>query len=241
MFCPILPLSLIFQRVNVVGARNLLPSARKIKTTRAFINTYTWSIIHDHLADENSPILNHPAQKRVYTAEAEAEILASNRENGNSSMLTVSVRPATVFGERDTITMGNIIANTRQGKAEIQMSPRANIYGFVYVSNVVYFQILAAEALVRAIWKSSSTICIVPIIGEWTTWLRTSGKGHPIVTREVVRLVTITRILNGERSNRVPGYKPGVSMGEGLAKAGEWFRKEAERPVGKKSASVVVI
>ncbi|KAI0839434.1 NAD(P)-binding protein [Hypoxylon sp. FL0890] len=274
----------VFQRVNVNGARNLLASARNVKTVQAFVNTSTSSVIHDNLtdlfdADENLPVLQYPAQKRVYTltkAEAEAEILAANRENGDSSMLTVSLRPATAFGPRDTICMGKIVANAKQGKAKFQMGPGDNLYDFVYISNLVDLHILAAEALVRAygkppppsdmrvdgesfnvtndepvkFWEFQRAIAasvglpvkedeirVIPVwvaltmatISEWITWLRTLGKGQPIVTREAVRLTTITRTLSGEKSKRVLGYRPKVSMDEGLAIAGKWFREEAER------------
>lgn len=64
-------------------------------------------------------------------------------------------------------------------------------------------------------------------IGEWFAWL--FRKGHPIVTREAVRLVTINRTFNGEKAKRVLGYKPKVSIDDGLEIAGKWFREEAER------------
>ncbi|KAK2615821.1 hypothetical protein N8I77_002547 [Diaporthe amygdali] len=152
----------IFKKVNVTGAQNLLIAAKEIGTVRAFINTSTSSVIHDNVtdlvkADENLPVLQYPAQKRVYTltkAEAETEILAANRQNGDSSMLTVSMRPATVFGERDTITFGKIVANARQGKGKIQFGPGKNLYDFVYASNCADAHILAAKALLRA-WGTS--------------------------------------------------------------------------------------
>ncbi|KAI0867224.1 3-beta hydroxysteroid dehydrogenase/isomerase [Hypoxylon argillaceum] len=148
----------VFRRVNVDGARNLLRACRQNKTVQAFINTSTSSVIHDNLtdlfdADETFPVLQYPAQKRVYTltkAEAEADILAANRESGDASMLTVSLRPATAFGERDTVCMGKIVANARAGKAKFQIGPGNNMYDFVYISNLVDAHILAAHALVQA-------------------------------------------------------------------------------------------
>ncbi|KAK7751098.1 erg26, C-3 sterol dehydrogenase [Diatrype stigma] len=274
----------VFHRVNVIGARNLLISARNVETVQAFINTSTSSVIHDNLtdlvdADETFPVLQYPAQKRIYTltkAEAEAEILAANRENGDSSMLTVSMRPATAFGERDTVTMGKIVANARAGKAKFQMGPGGNMYDFVYISNLVDAHLLAAEALVSAygkppppleqrvdgqsfnvtndepveFWEFQRAIAasvglpvrkedirIIPkwiallmaAVNEWISWMRTWGREQPIVTREAIRLTTITRTLNGEKAKRVLGYKPKVSMRDGLAKAGKWFIEEDAR------------
>ncbi|KAJ4391114.1 erg26, C-3 sterol dehydrogenase [Gnomoniopsis smithogilvyi] len=151
----------VFRKVNVTGTHNLLVTAKKVGTVQAFVNTSTSSVIHDNLtdlimADENLPVLQYPAQKRAYTltkAEAEAETLAANRQSGDSSMLTVSIRPATVFGERDTITFGKIVANARKGNGKVQFGPGKNLYDFVYASNCADAHILAAQALLRAYGK----------------------------------------------------------------------------------------
>lgn len=151
----------VFKKVNVTGAHNLLVAAEKVGTVQAFVNTSTPSVIHDNvsdlvMADETLPVLEYPAQKRVYTltkAKAEADILAANRRHGDSSMLTVSIRPATAFGERDTITAAKIVANARRGTAKVQFGPGKNLYDFVYVSNCADAHILAARALVSAYGK----------------------------------------------------------------------------------------
>jgi sterol-4alpha-carboxylate 3-dehydrogenase (decarboxylating) len=155
----------VFHNVNVVGARNLLEVAEKTGTVKAFINTSTSSVIHDNIsdlidADENLPVLHYPAQKRIYTltkAEAEAEILAANRKHGDSSMLTLSLRPATAFGERDTICMGKIVSNCRQGKGKFQIGPGNNLYDFIYIGNLVDAHLLAAYALLHGYGKPAPT------------------------------------------------------------------------------------
>ncbi|KAK2592987.1 erg26, C-3 sterol dehydrogenase [Conoideocrella luteorostrata] len=150
----------VFRQVNLIGARNLLTAARA-SGVQAFINTSTTSIIHDNHsdivnADETLPILEYPAQKRVYTltkAEAHKEIIAANRKDGDASLLTVSMLPASTFGPRDTVLLAKIIATAKAGKAKIQMGPGQNEYDFLYVSNLVDAHILAARALIRAFGK----------------------------------------------------------------------------------------
>lgn len=118
----------LYQKVNVIGTRNLLTAAKSIGTVRAFIYTSSSSVIHDNHSDmvngdESWPILKYPVQKWSYTlskAEAEADILAANRYDGDSSMLTASIRPASAFGERDFTTFAKIAANARKGKAHLQ-------------------------------------------------------------------------------------------------------------------------
>lgn len=278
----------VFRRVNVGGAKNILSAARKVGTVRALVNTSTSSVIHDNVsdlidADDSLPVLKYPVQKRVYTltkAEAEADLIAANRSGGDSSMLVVSLRPATAFGERDTICMGKIVATCRAGKGNIQIGPGTNEYDFMYVSNLVDAHILAAHALHDVYGKPvpeeskrvdgqcfnvtnherilfwdfqrgvSASIGLpvkpeeikfvpawVALLGasaiEWFTWIRTLGKGHPPITWEAVRLTTITRTLNGDRFQRVTGYKPRVSISEGLRIAGKWFVEEQRKENAK--------
>lgn len=274
----------VFRRVNVGGAKNILSASRKVGTVRALVNTSTSSVIHDNIsdlidADDSSPVLKYPAQKRIYTltkAEAEADLIAANRSGGDSSMLVVSLRPATAFGERDTICMGKIVASCRAGKGNIQIGLGTNEYDFMYVSNLVDAHILAAQALHNAYRKplpeedkrvdgqcfnvtnlerilfwdfqrgvsasiglpvKPEDIKVVPawvaLLGawviEWITWIRTLGKGQPTITREAIRLTTITRTLNGDRFLRMTGYQPRVSIREGLEIAGKWFVEEQKK------------
>lgn len=153
----------VFRRVNVGGAKNILSAARKVGTVRALVNTSTSSVIHDNIsdlvdADDSLPVLKYPAQRRIYTltkAEGEAELIAANRSgpDGEPSMLVVSLRPATVFGERDTICMGKIVASCRAGKGNMQIGPGTNEYDLMYISNLVDAHILAAQALHDAYGK----------------------------------------------------------------------------------------
>lgn len=155
-----------FRNVNVDGARNLLAAAKKTtKSVKAFVYTSTSSAIHDNVselvgADESLPVLRYPAQRRVYTltkVEAEDEILAANRLDGRdlSSMLTVSIRPATAFGARDTGFLGKVVAQARAGKANVQIGPGRNYYDVTYISNLVDAHLLAAHALIDAYGKAA--------------------------------------------------------------------------------------
>lgn len=145
-----------FRSVNVNGTNNLLDAAKQTRSVKAFVYTSTSSAIHDNVselvdADESLPVLRYPAQKRVYTltkVEAEDEILAANRQDGDSSMLTVSIRPATAFGARDFGFLGKVIAQARAGKANVQIGPGKNYYDVTYISNLVDAHLLAARALI---------------------------------------------------------------------------------------------
>lgn len=163
--CPdsMVPDAEVHKRVNVGGAQNVLDAAKKLGTVRALVNVSTSSVIHDNVSDlvdvdDSTPVLQYPAQKRAYTltkAEAEALLIAANRSSSGSedeSMLVVSLRPATAFGERDTICMGKIVATCRaRGRGgNVQIGSGGNLYDFMYVGNLVDALILSAEKLLDA-------------------------------------------------------------------------------------------
>ncbi|KAK2604015.1 hypothetical protein N8I77_006976 [Diaporthe amygdali] len=149
-----------FQRVNVDGTHNLLLAA-KAAHTQAFVYTSTSSVIHNHEtnmldADESLPILRYPAQKNVYTltkVAAEDKVRAANRADGDASLLTAILRPASTFGERDYLNFWSIVTKARAGRANIQIGDGKNLFSYAYVGNLVDAHILAAEALVRAYGK----------------------------------------------------------------------------------------
>ncbi|KAG6355979.1 hypothetical protein INS49_015364 [Diaporthe citri] len=255
-----------FRSVNVNGTKNLLGAAKKTKSVKAFVYTSTSSAIHDNVselvdADESLPVLRHPAQRRVYTltkVEAEDEILAANRQDGDSSILTASIRPATAFGARDFGFLGK------------------NYYDVTYISNLVDAHLLAAHALTDAygnvapsperrvdgeaciitndepvlFWDFQRAIAtsvgmpvkqedikvvpywvamLVATVSEWSTWIFSFGRKQAPITREAVHLSTITRTLECDKAKRILGYKPRVGVYEGLEESSKWFADEAKR------------
>ena len=275
----------LYEKVNVGGTRNLLQSAAKLGTVQALVLTSTSSVIHDNVSDlidahESLPILRPPIQRRVYTltkATAEEDVIAANRQNGDSSMLTVSMRPGTAIGENDPICLGKMITRAREGKMRYQIGDGKNIYDFTYISNLVDAHVLAAQALLRAygkpppppnvrvdgesinvtndenvlFWEFSrrvselagypitqSEIVVIPTwvalamawCSEWIAWLR--GSQQPIMTWEVVKLSVIHRTLNIDKAKRLLGYRPSVTLDEGLQRGVKWY-VDQQKPEGK--------
>ncbi|KAL4812025.1 3-beta hydroxysteroid dehydrogenase/isomerase family-domain-containing protein [Aspergillus spinulosporus] len=144
-----------YHDVIVTGTHHLLNSAATIGTVKAFINTSTSGVINDNHTDlingtEDMPILRPPVQKRLYClakADAEEAIQAANRQHG---FLTCALRPCLTFGERDTNSMGKMVAVARAGRSRFQMGHGKNAYDFVYVDNLADAHLLAAHALVDA-------------------------------------------------------------------------------------------
>ncbi|KAG8162079.1 hypothetical protein KVR01_007844 [Diaporthe batatas] len=283
-----------FQKVNVGGAHNLVLAAKRVGTVHAFVYTSSSTVIHNDKTgavnlDESYPVLGRDAQTMMYSltkGEAEIVILAANRGAGDNSMLTVSIRPPLIFGERDFGIAGRMIENARQGRAHYQFGSGENLTDVVYISNLIDAHILAAEALLRAhgkappppearvdgesfliinerptpFWSFQRDIVasagypvkeedirtipfwlayLIAVISESLTWAISLGKRKSIITRHTFRASTITRTFNGEKARRGLGYKPKISIEEGVARTGRWFQEHEmkQSAEGKKKMS----
>lgn len=67
------------------------------------------------------------------------------------------------------------------------------------------------------------------LVAEWYTWAVTWGQRVPLVTRQAVRMTVIHRTFNIEKAKKVFGYKPKVTIEEGVARAGKWFVEEESK------------
>ncbi|KAG8163219.1 hypothetical protein KVR01_006516 [Diaporthe batatas] len=234
-----------FQRVNVDGTHNLLLAARAAHT-QAFVYTSTSSVVHNHVdnmldADETLPVLRYPAQTNVYTltkVAAEDKVREANRENGDESLLTAILRPASTFGERDYLNFWSIVTKARAGRANVQIGDGKNLFSYTYVGNLVDAHILAAEALVRAYakpppspeWRVDGEAFFITNDEDhdWHFWdyqrAAAAAVGYP-VKKEDIKVIPLTLAL-------VMGFVaecPKVSMSEAIKRTGEWFIEEAKR------------
>ena len=149
------PLRALYKRVNIDGTRNLVERAGEAGCVRAFVYTSSASVIHDTVsdlihADERWPILRAPKQREWYSETkgiAECLVLGANREYGD--MLTVALRPATIFGEGDTSITPNMLKAYEKGQTKFQLGSNDNLFDFTYVGNVAHAHILAAVALMN--------------------------------------------------------------------------------------------
>jgi sterol-4alpha-carboxylate 3-dehydrogenase (decarboxylating) len=147
----------ILEQVNITGTRNLIDSAQTVGSVEAFVYTSSSSVVHDHYhplqaANETLPVLYHPTQPNYYShtkAIAEQIVLSANRKA--SAMLTVAIRPASMYGEADTTQIPNLVKSAKAGRAHIQIGPGTNKFDNTYVKNLTHGQILAAEALLQAV------------------------------------------------------------------------------------------
>ena len=129
----------ILEQVNINGTWNLVDSAQLVGSVAAFIYTSSSSVIHDHYhalrsADETHCVLYFPEQPNYYShtkAVAEGIVLSANRKSG--SMLTVAIRPASIYGEADTTQIPNLVKSAKAGRANMQIGSENNKFDNTYV------------------------------------------------------------------------------------------------------------
>ncbi|KAL1964833.1 hypothetical protein VTN77DRAFT_6335 [Rasamsonia byssochlamydoides] len=152
----------LLHKVNVEGTRTLLEVAGGAKgdwggKCKAFVYTSSSSVVHDTQSDlinvnEEWPYVRGPLQQEYYSetkADAEELVLKYNRAPP-SGMLTCAIRPAGIYGERDTTITFKLLehaAKASRTTLRMQIGNNNNLFDFTYVGNVSYAHMLAAERL----------------------------------------------------------------------------------------------
>ncbi|KAF2837870.1 NAD(P)-binding protein [Patellaria atrata CBS 101060] len=225
---PFTPDHTLLERVNDFGTRNLIKCSKEVGTGKAFFYTSSSSIVRDH----RNPLVK---------AKTSQSILAANR-TGND-MLTVTIRPASIYGEGDELTTGNLIRNARSGHANIQIGSGRNMFdntyervegeAFFVISDDPHFfwdtsRLVASIAEYSVEEKDVRTIpywlmMLIAFLSEWIYWVGTLGRKRPKMTRWVVRLVSMERTFCIEKIKTRLGYRPLFNTEESMRRAVGWF------------------
>ncbi|KAF1993787.1 NAD(P)-binding protein [Amniculicola lignicola CBS 123094] len=146
----------ILDRVNIDGTRILIECAQQIGTVEAFVYTSSSGIVHNCRfpmvrADESWPVLAFPEQPLYYghtKGIGERIVLDANRMKGD--MLTVAIRPASLYGPGDAVVTSKYMELAHTGKAKFQLGNGKDLYDSTYIGNMVHAEMLAAHALLKA-------------------------------------------------------------------------------------------
>ncbi|KAF2642015.1 NAD(P)-binding protein [Massarina eburnea CBS 473.64] len=68
---------------------------------------------------------------------------------------------------------------------------------------------------------------VIAWILEWGYWLFSLGKSKPRLSRARVKYTTMQRTLDITKAKHRLGYRPQVSMEEGIKRSAEWFLKSS--------------
>jgi sterol-4alpha-carboxylate 3-dehydrogenase (decarboxylating) len=66
-------------------------------------------------------------------------------------------------------------------------------------------------------------------VAEWLVWITSFGRKKSRITRSSMKFSTMTRTFRIDKAKRRLGYRPLVSMEEGIRRAGESFAKDARK------------
>lgn len=136
----------IYEKVNVVGTRNLLKVAKK-SAAKALVYTSSAGVIFNgqnvYNADESWPYPEvHMDGYNETKATAETEVMEANDPK---SLLTVCLRPAGIFGPGDRQLVPGLRTAARLGQSKFQLGDNNNLFDWTYVGNVADAHVLAAQ------------------------------------------------------------------------------------------------
>ncbi|PKY07142.1 C-3 sterol dehydrogenase/C-4 decarboxylase [Aspergillus campestris IBT 28561] len=152
----------LLRKVNVDGTKTLLEVAGGAhgdwgSKCKAFVYTSSSSVVHDTQSDlinvtEEWPYVRGERQLEYYSetkADAEELVLKYNRASP-TKMLTCAIRPAGIYGEKDTTFTFKILEHASKASRTVlrmQLGSNNNLFDFTYVGNVAYSHMLAAYRL----------------------------------------------------------------------------------------------
>jgi sterol-4alpha-carboxylate 3-dehydrogenase (decarboxylating) len=133
--------------VNVKGNRNVIEACIDAGVKK-LVYTSSIDVVFDgcdlHYADEALPYpKKHLDHYSISKTIAEKEVIAAN---GRGGLLTCSLRAAGIYGPGDRVRLPTVIEALRKGKPP-RLGNGTSIFSHVYVENVAYAHILAAEKL----------------------------------------------------------------------------------------------
>lgn len=133
--------------VNVDGTKNVIEACKQAAVSK-LLYVSSASVVFDgrptNKLDETAP---YPKRYLDYYSKSKAEgerlVLAANKP----ALLTCSLRPSSIFGERDPLYVPRLIEAGRQRKSRFIIGNGKTKWEFTYVGNVASACIKAVEAL----------------------------------------------------------------------------------------------
>lgn len=237
-----------YRRVNVVGTLNLLRAAKDANVQRfihiSTINVHGFPPPRDANAD--SPLDFSDGFYSVSKAEGERAALQFAREN---NFPLVVVRPACTYGPRSVVWTITPLKRVQRGRP-VLIGDGNGICNAVYIDNLVDLILLTlkndaavGQSFIGAegrgvTWREfygayarMAGIARINSMPRWFAILAATGFGMlarldgypPRVDRASVEFYSHRVVFNIEKSKRLLGYGPKVSLEEGMAQTRQWL------------------
>jgi nucleoside-diphosphate-sugar epimerase len=246
-----------YYAVNVTGTGNVCRAAQADGVRRIvhMSSSCVYGVALGRPADESFPLAPFPDPYPVTKAEGDRLV---QRMIAEDHLPAVIIRPDQIFGPHDHMHFGRMADRLHEGRSII-VGPGDNALPFVYVTDAVAGLLLALdhpgavghafnisndkqltqqqilEAIARDIGASPPRVHVpyralyaVGYLAERFAALRPSGQRPPITRLGVAFFGTDNRYATG-KARRELGFRPLVSVRQGIRLAAEWYR-QGRRP-----------
>lgn len=239
----------VYWDVNVEGTRNVLLASQK-HGVKKVVYCSTCGV-HGHIqnppAGEEAPIA--PADYYQYTKYEGEKVV---REFQDMGLETVIIRPTAIYGPGDPERFLMLFKFVERGRFLMFGNGRTH-YHPVFIDNLVDAFLLVAEPgvgkgqvfligdqkscsleeLVGQVGKSLGIQVKISHLPFWPLWLAAAScellfkplKKDPPLFRRRVDWYRQNRSFDISKATREVGYRPRISLAEGLARTAEWYRQ----------------
>lgn len=209
-----------------------------------------------HDIKEDDPLPKNMVNSYAWSKLA-AENVVTWGAMGGKGLKAVILRPRAIFGPHDRVLMPRLIEAAKRGPVPLINHGKA-VVDVTYVDNVVEAMMLAAQSkeidfgvfnitndehvtissLIDRAFKAigvpySAKNVPYPVAYGAATLMELAArvgltKGEPRLTRYSAGVLTYDQTLDIEKAKTVLGYKPIVSIDEGIRRYGEWYRSQSQ-------------
>lgn len=241
--------------VNVDAVRGLLEAVRRAGKARVALITglSVLGIRHMDPADEDMPC--RPSQELDSQLKAEVEQIALDYNRNHGLGITI-LRPAFVYGPRDTRNLPKLVDAVRQGKF-VYIGSKQNVVPLVHVADMATALVLAVQAPATAgriyhIADGSRTTmgelieylagllgCAAPHkrlpfllpamgCGLFELLAKVGLKFPPPISRDGLRFLGTSRYVDIRRARDDFGFQPQVTYRQGVADTLRWIQSQSQ-------------
>jgi nucleoside-diphosphate-sugar epimerase len=243
-----------FLRANVEGTRRVVEAARDVGVRRIVHVSSATVIFGDR--NLRGARDDEPRPTSFLSLYSESKALAEDVVRASVGVEWVITRPRAIFGPGDTTILPRILALARPGRLRILGDGR-NVQDLTYVDNaaqavvaardaprvakrafliangqpVVLWDFIAAVLRGLGIEPPTQHVPVAAALGvaraAEAAWTALPLPGEPPLTRYMVSLLSREQTVDITAAREELGYRPTISMSEGLARTVDAFRARA--------------
>ncbi|KAF7374693.1 hypothetical protein MSAN_00354300 [Mycena sanguinolenta] len=226
----------IYYDVNEKGTQNVISACQAAGVKKLIYTSSTgvvWTGADFNGVNENSVAFPSKGYDAYHHTKALGERLILAAE-GRGGMQTAILRPCGMTGERDKQLIWRMVEVYEKRQHTIQIGDNTNLVDYAYAGNIALAHVLAAEKLISQPEElgddGKARITTIPrFVGLIMAtlaelWCRISGSSTQF-TRFSVRFLTGTQWYNIDKARNVLGYKPTVTVEEGIKRTVKWWKE----------------